>query len=146
MEKKREMSRPRKVDVSGAIDVARHPRVVTLELLLTRHPFERHPRAQKSPASPHLRLPCRGVSRRRKPQCHGFCNFLSTDARNESRIDDPQVVSINERICIAREIIITESVYIYISLSACSRINSANFFKRSPSFSVGMHYMNKSRH
>lgn len=48
VKKKREMNRPRKVDVSGAIDVARHPRVATLELLLTRHPFERHPRAQKS--------------------------------------------------------------------------------------------------
>jgi len=38
------------VDVSGAIDVARHPRVATLELLLahqSHYSFERYPRTEK---------------------------------------------------------------------------------------------------
>lgn len=120
IEKKREMSGPRKVGVSGTIDIARHPRVATLELLLARHPFEHHPRAQKSSSSPHA-FP---VSRCLAPMKASMSRLLQfsrlsscSDVRNETRTDDPRDVSINECIHITREIIITGIVRRYIFLS-----------------------------
>lgn len=116
-------------------------------------PFRTSPsRAEKQPLFiPPSSSPSRCLAPT-KPSMSRLLQFsrLSTDARGETRIDDPRVVSIKkyECICIARGIIITESVYIAkeeICLSASSWINSANFFKRSPSFSAGMHYMNKNQ-
>jgi len=103
VEKKREMSRPRKVDVSGAIDVARHPRVATLELLLGRQsPFRTSPSRAEKPLFTLSLSRCLTPTKVSMSQLLQFSR-LSTDVRNETKTDNPQVVSINECIHVARE-------------------------------------------
>jgi len=132
------------VDVSGAIDVARHPRVATLELLLGRQsPFRTSPsRAEKLLFTSSLSR-CLTPTKVSMSQLLQFSR-LNIDVRNETKTDDPQVVSINECIHVAREIIITESACADISL--CLSLNQRrNIFKRSPSSSAGAYYTNQSQ-
>lgn len=74
--------RQRKVGVSGAIDVARHPRrplnfrsLVTLSSLVQKSLSSSSLSPHRAPLLPSPPSPV-VLSRRRKPQCHGFRNFL----------------------------------------------------------------------
>lgn len=108
------------IDVSGAIDVARHPRVATLELLRARHPFERHPRAQKGPSSPHLRLPSRADE---SLNVTAFAIFSSEPLTHATR-PEPTILRSFQlmNVSIQPEIIIT-GICLSVCLSVSPRIS-----------------------